>query len=101
MYTFTKHCKKRMKSRKITLNDISMIINRGVKKIINGDSCFRYDYSDLCLITSEDNLLITVFRLDERTLFPKNDNKYCSDLYHRRLASLRERESLAEIRAAI
>ena len=90
-----------MKSRNIKLNDICQIISRGVKRQIAGDDCFQYDYSDLRLIVTPDNLLITVFRLGDRYLFPKNDTRQFRYLYHRRLASLGERESLAEMRAAV
>ena len=100
-FRFTKHCLERMKSRNINMDDIDQIISMGVKRPIPGDDCFQYDYSDLRLIITPDNLLVTIFRLDNRYLFPRKDTKQFSDLYHRRLASLRERESLAEIRAAI
>ena len=101
MYRFTKHCRERMKSRKIDMDDIDRIISRGVKRRIAGDDRIQYDYSDMRLIATSDNLLITVFRLGERYLFPKKDTKQFRDLYHRRLASLWKQESLAEMRAAI
>ena len=101
MYRFTKHCLERMKSRKINMDDVNRIISMGVKRQIAGDVCFQYDYSDLRLIATSDNLLITVFRLGDRYLFPKKDTKQFRDLYHRRLASLWERELLAEMRTAI
>ena len=90
-----------MKSRNITPDEIYQIISRGVKRQIAGSERFQYDYSDLRLIATPDNLLITVFRLGERYLFPRKDTKQFRYLYHRRLASLWERESLAEMRAAV
>ena len=90
-----------MKTRKIDMDDIDRIISRGVKRRIAGDVCFQYDYSDLRLIATPDNMLITVFRLGNNYLFPKKDTKQFRDLYHRRLALLWEQESLAEMRAAI
>ena len=101
MYKFSKHCKERMKSRNINVNDIYQIISRGVKRRIAGSEQFQYDYSDLRLIATPDNLLITVYRLGERYLFPRKDTKQFRDLYHRRLASLWEQESLAEMRSAV
>ena len=101
MHRFSKHCLERMKLRHITQEDICQIISRGVKRRLAGDVCFQYDYSDLRLIATPDNMLITVFRLGNNYLFPKKDTKQFRDLYHRRLALLWEQESLAEMRAAI
>lgn len=83
------------------MDDVDRIISRGVKRRLAGDVCFQYDYSDLRLIATPDDLLITVFRLGDRYLFPRKDTKQFRDLYRRKLASLYEYEALAEMRAAI
>ena len=101
MHRFSKHCLERMKLRHITQEDICQIISRGVKRRLAGDVCFQYDYSDLRLIATPDDLLITVFRLGDRYLFPRKDTKQFRDLYRRKLASLYEYEALADMRAAI
>ena len=101
MYRFTKHCLERMKSREIKLNDIARVIRLGVKRSVTVNNRVQYDYSDLRLIATPDNRLITVFRLGNRYLFPKKDTREFRHLYHRRLASLWERELLAEMRIAI
>ena len=101
MYRFTQHCKERMKSRKINLSEFIQVVSRGVQRPIAEDHRFQYDYSDLRLIITENNLLITIYRLEKQTLFPKKDNKTAGKLYRRKIACLREREALKEMQTAV
>ena len=100
MFKFTKHCLKRMKSRNIKLNEIGQAIRYGITKSIIADECLQCDYNDLRLIISPDNVLITVFRFNDKELFPRIDCKNTRKLYHRKLALLKKHETLAEIRVA-
>ena len=100
MINFSKHSLKRMKSRNITADEIDRSIRMGVRKP-NYDGTSLYDYLDLRLVISDSQRLITVFRMDQKSLFPRKDSRYSRNLYHRRKSELKIRDFCKEISAFV
>ena len=101
MFNLSKHSMERMKSRSISYEDVQQVITRGVRSHSGCDDCYKYDYSGLRAVVTQENILVTVFRIAGEDQFVKKDSRHARALYRRRKSALREQDFLKEMRQAV